>query len=54
MWAEIRWQIGEIVDRILSGGESFYAEELLIALERKGFLEDGHFPIVPLLTIREA
>lgn len=43
MWSEIWWQIGSIVERILAGGEPFYAEELLILLERKGFIEETYW-----------
>src|SRR5690606_6307376 len=43
MWAEIWGQIGGVVDEILKGGEAFYAEELLIPLNRKGFLEDTYW-----------
>ncbi|QHT67293.1 PAS domain-containing protein [Rhodocytophaga rosea] len=43
MWSEIWWQIGDIVERILSGGAPFYAEDLLIQLERKGFMEETYW-----------
>jgi PAS domain S-box-containing protein len=43
MWAEIWEQIGGIVEGILQGGKSFYAQELLIILERKGFLEETYW-----------
>jgi len=43
MWAEIWWQIGAIVERILAGGAPFYAEDLLILLERKGFMEETYW-----------
>lgn len=43
MWAEIWEQIGSIVEEILRGGKAFYAEDLLIVLERKGFLEETYW-----------
>jgi signal transduction histidine kinase len=43
MWAEIWWQIGDIVERILLGGAPFYAQDLLILLERKGFMEETYW-----------
>ncbi len=43
MWLEIWGQIGGIVEGILSGGEAFYAEELLIHLNRKGFMEETYW-----------
>lgn len=43
MWAEIWEQLGGIVENILSGGEPFYAENLLVPLERKGFMEETYW-----------
>ncbi len=43
MWAEVWGQIGGVVEEILKGGEAFYAEELLMPLNRKGFLEDTYW-----------
>ncbi len=43
MWSEIWWQIGGIVEDILKGGPSFYAEELHIELKRKGFMEETYW-----------
>jgi signal transduction histidine kinase len=43
MWSEIWPQLGGIVEEVLNGGEAFYAEELLIPLKRKGFMEDTYW-----------
>jgi PAS domain S-box-containing protein len=43
MWAEIWKDLGIVVDEILQGGSPFYAEALLLLLERKGFLEETYW-----------
>ena len=43
MWGEIWKQISGVVEEILNGGDAFYAEELLIPLNRKGFMEDTYW-----------
>jgi signal transduction histidine kinase len=43
MWPEIWGQIGNIVESILNGGEAFYAEELLIKMNRKGYTEETYW-----------
>lgn len=43
MWAEVWEQIGEIVEKILQGGKPFYARELQMTLERKGFSEETYW-----------
>jgi signal transduction histidine kinase len=43
MWSEIWPQLGGIVEEVLNGGEAFYAEELLIPMNRKGFMEDTYW-----------
>lgn len=43
MWAEIWDQIGGITENILETGEDFYAQNLLLYLERKGFAEETYW-----------
>lgn len=43
MWAEIWEQIGGIIEGILQGGKPFYAQELLVLLERKEFSEETYW-----------
>lgn len=43
MWAEIWGQIGGIVENILKEGQPFYAKELQMFLERKGFSEETYW-----------
>lgn len=43
MWAEIWEQIGIIAEDILANGNQFYAEELYLVLERKGFPEETYW-----------
>jgi hypothetical protein len=43
MWAEIWWQIGGIVEKIFEEGTPFYAKEMQIVLERKGFSEETYW-----------
>lgn len=43
MWAEIWEDIGKVVQDILQGGEPFYAENLLLVLERRGFPEETYW-----------
>ncbi|WP_040397279.1 PAS domain-containing protein, partial [Cesiribacter andamanensis] len=43
MWAEIWEQIGEVVKGVMEEGTSFYARELRLLLERKGFLEETYW-----------
>ncbi|OKL38596.1 PAS domain-containing sensor histidine kinase [Pontibacter flavimaris] len=43
MWAEIWEQIGGITTDILENGSQFYAENLLLFLERKGFAEETYW-----------
>ena len=43
MWAEIWDQIGGIAENILANGEAFYAKELMMFLERKGFAEETYW-----------
>lgn len=43
MWPEIWDQLGKIGEGILQGEKSFYAEELLIVLDRKGFSEETYW-----------
>ncbi|AKQ47771.1 hypothetical protein TH63_16065 [Rufibacter radiotolerans] len=43
LWAEIWKDIGNVAEEILQGGKSFYAEELKLFLERKGFSEETYW-----------
>ncbi len=43
VWAEIWKEIGGIAESILAGGKPFYAEGLLLYLERKGFPEETYW-----------
>jgi signal transduction histidine kinase len=43
LWAEIWKDIGNVAEEILQGGKSFYAEELKLFLERKGFAEETYW-----------
>ncbi|MCX2740777.1 sensor histidine kinase [Pontibacter anaerobius] len=43
MWVEIWEQIGDIAENILAHGDDFYAENLLMFLERKGFAEETYW-----------
>jgi PAS domain S-box-containing protein len=43
MWSEIWDQIGDIAEGILEHGRAFYAENLLMYLERKGFAEETYW-----------
>ena len=43
LWAEIWEQIGEVAEGILQTGKGFYAEELLLFLERKDFPEETYW-----------
>lgn len=43
VWSEIWDQIGDITDGILESGEAFYAENLLLYLERNGFAEETYW-----------
>jgi PAS domain S-box-containing protein len=43
MWSEIWDEIGPISDGILNGGETFFADSLLLVLERKGFSEETYW-----------
>ncbi len=42
-WAEIWEQIGGITENILESGEGFFAENLQLYLERKGFAEETYW-----------
>ncbi|AKD05855.1 hypothetical protein PKOR_20255 [Pontibacter korlensis] len=42
-WSEIWDNMGLVVDEILSGGNPFYAEALMLMLERKGFPEETYW-----------
>jgi signal transduction histidine kinase len=43
MWAEIWGDIGEVVKGVLEEGKPFYAQDLLLYLERKGFSEETYW-----------
>ncbi|WP_299823066.1 ATP-binding protein [uncultured Pontibacter sp.] len=43
MWSEIWDDIGGIVENILQRGEPFYAQDMLLYLERKGFAEETYW-----------
>lgn len=43
MWSEIWEQIGDITEDILQHGNDFYAENLQMFLERKGFAEETYW-----------
>ncbi|MBC5772702.1 PAS domain-containing sensor histidine kinase [Pontibacter sp. KCTC 32443] len=43
MWSEIWGDIGNVVEDILKNGSQFYAKDLYLALERKGFSEETYW-----------
>ncbi|ALJ01270.1 hypothetical protein DC20_06610 [Rufibacter tibetensis] len=43
IWAEIWNEVGGVAEAILAGGKPFYAEGLLLYLERKGFKEETYW-----------
>lgn len=43
IWSEIWDQVGEVTERILENGRAFYAENLLLYLERKGYTEETYW-----------
>ncbi|MEJ8802798.1 sensor histidine kinase [Pontibacter sp. H249] len=43
MWSEIWADIGGVTENILENGESFYAENMLLYLMRKGFSEETYW-----------
>jgi PAS domain S-box-containing protein len=43
IWSEIWDQVGGVAEGILEDGRSFYAENLLLYLERKGFAEETYW-----------
>ncbi|MBA9078234.1 PAS domain-containing sensor histidine kinase [Rufibacter quisquiliarum] len=43
LWAEIWSNVGGIAEGILAGGKPYYAEGLLLYLERKGFSEETYW-----------
>ncbi|WP_238395771.1 sensor histidine kinase [Pontibacter pudoricolor] len=43
MWAEIWDTVGKVAEDILENGSQFYAEELYLVLERKGFPEETYW-----------
>jgi PAS domain S-box-containing protein len=43
VWAEIWPQMGAILEGILQGDPAFFAQELLVPLQRRGFLEDTYW-----------
>jgi PAS domain S-box-containing protein len=43
MWSEIWSELGVIAESILTEASNFYAEDLLILLDRKGFLEETYW-----------
>ena len=43
VWAEIWPQLGAVLESVLQGEKAFYGEELLVPINRKGFLEDAYF-----------
>lgn len=43
VWAEIWPQLGGVVEGILQGKKAFYGQELLVPINRKGFIEDAYF-----------
>ncbi|MCC9166624.1 ATP-binding protein [Pontibacter harenae] len=43
MWAEIWEQLGVVAEGILKEGNQFYADSLLILLDRKGFIEETYW-----------
>lgn len=43
MWSEIWHQVGVIAENIYVTGENFYAEDLPIYLDRKGFMEETYW-----------
>jgi PAS domain S-box-containing protein len=43
MWAEIWGDLGVIAEKILKEGNQFYAEDLIVLLDRKGFIEETYW-----------
>ncbi|WP_299700287.1 ATP-binding protein [uncultured Pontibacter sp.] len=43
IWSEIWDNVGDITEGILENGQAFYAENLLLYLERKGFAEETYW-----------
>ncbi|GEO05147.1 hypothetical protein AAE02nite_28110 [Adhaeribacter aerolatus] len=43
MWSEIWDDLGVVVDNIMQGGAPFFADALLLLLERKGFAEETYW-----------
>lgn len=43
MWAEIWEHLGVVAEGILENGNQFYAEEMLVLLDRKGFIEETYW-----------
>ncbi|PRY12268.1 PAS domain S-box-containing protein [Pontibacter ummariensis] len=43
MWSEIWEQIGQVAEGIMTHEEQFYAENMFILLDRKGFLEETYW-----------
>lgn len=43
MWSEVWHNLGRTAEGILHGDEHFYAENLLVPLKRKGFLEETYW-----------
>ena len=43
VWAEIWPQMGAVIEGIMQGDNAFYGEELLVPINRKGFMEETYF-----------
>ncbi|MBB6611679.1 PAS domain-containing protein [Pontibacter sp. Tf4] len=43
MWSEIWYQIGAVAEDIFQNGTQFYAEDMPIYLDRKGFIEETYW-----------
>jgi PAS domain S-box-containing protein len=43
VWYDVMDQLGEVVDAVLNGEEQFYFDELLLLMERKGFIEETYW-----------
>ncbi len=43
VWADIWGQLGSVVEDILANGTTFYAEEMLVVPDRKGFKEETYW-----------